>query len=83
MAKGNVTKKGELQVEKCPIFDGKKEEYQEWRGKVEDCLWIWREQNWEGYPGFKLRSALKGEPWTLVVGLLRGKVAGEKRVEGY
>ena len=81
MAEGKVAKKGDFQGEKCPIFDGKKEEYKEWRGKVEDWLWIWREQNWEGYPGLKLRSALKGEPWTLVAGLPRGQVAGEKGVE--
>ena len=36
MAEGNVAKKGDLQGEKCPIFDGKKEGYQEWRGKVEE-----------------------------------------------
>ena len=53
-------------IDKCPIFEGKKEDYQEWQEKVNDCLWTWKEQKIEGYPGFKLRGALKGEPWEQV-----------------
>ena len=35
--KGEVVRlKGEDQGEKCPKFEGNKDEYQEWRGKVED-----------------------------------------------
>ena len=36
-----------------------------------------RKQRLESYHGFKLRSALKGEPWTLVSEVPRGHVASE------
>ena len=59
--------------EKYPRFDGKEEEYQEWKGKVEDWLWAWKHKERDGYPGLTLRRAL-------VAGLLREKVAGEDGV---
>ena len=57
--------------EKCLGFDGKKEEYQEWKGKVEDWLWAWKHKEWDRYAGLTLRRALGGEFWTLVAGLPR------------
>ena len=39
--KGEVVKaKRDDQGEKCPKFEGNKDEYQEWRGKVEDWVWM-------------------------------------------
>ena len=35
MAEGKLVKREDT-VNKCPKFDGNKDEYQEWRGKVED-----------------------------------------------
>ena len=62
-------------------FEGNKKDYQEQRGKVEDWIWMWRHQNLESFPGFKLRAALKGEPWTVVAGIPRTKLASEGGVE--
>ena len=42
---------------------------------------MWKDQKLEGYPGFKLRNALKGEPWTLVAGIPRERVAQERRIQ--
>ena len=67
-------------IDKCPGFKGKKEDYQEWREKVEDWLWTWKEQNVEGYPGYDLRGALKGEPWVLASGITREQVAQEEGI---
>src|SRR6201990_3391501 len=59
--------------EKCPMFDGRKEMFLEWKGKVED--WIWRNKTVDKYPGLTIRSALSGEPWELVGGLPREEIA--------
>jgi hypothetical protein len=59
--------------EKCPMFDGRKEMFLEWKGKVED--WIWRNKTVDKYPGLTIRSALSGEPWKLVGGLPREEIA--------
>ena len=42
---------------------------------------MWRKQRLESYHGFKLRSALKGEPWTLVAEVPREHVASEEGVK--
>ena len=60
-----------------PKFNGNKDEYQEWKGKLEDWIWIWRDKKLEGYFGFKLRTALKEEPWILVARLPREQVASK------
>src|SRR5215469_4609036 len=66
---------------KCPKFDGNIQEYNEWKGKLED--WIFRNQNTDKYIGLTVRGALHGEPWELVAGLDREeviKVDGWKRI---
>ena len=66
---------------KHPKFEGNKYKYQEWSGKVKDWLWMWRHQKLEGFPGFKLREALKRKPWILVAGTHREQLAREGGVE--
>ena len=41
----------------------------------------WIDKKLGGYPGFKLRIALKEEPWTLVVLLPREQVASEGEIK--
>jgi len=67
--------KGEMKMaEKCPVFDGNKERYEEWKGKMEDWLWKWK--RYVEYPGITVRGALSGEPWKLVAGLSREEIGG-------
>ena len=66
-------------AEKCPKFDGNKEEYQQWREKVEN--WMWKHKKLGVNSGFKLRVALKGQIWTLVAGLPKEQLAIEEGVE--
>ena len=46
-------------------------------------VWMWRQQQLEGYPGFKLGAALKVDPWTLVVGIPREQNCQRRSIRGY
>src|SRR5215469_10462577 len=52
---------------KCPEFDNKRENYVEWKGKVDD--WIGVVGDKVKYKGVILRSVLTGEAWNLVSGI--------------
>ena len=42
---------------------------------------MWRHKKLEGFPGFKLREVLKGEPWTMEAGVPQEQLASEGDVE--
>lgn len=52
---------------KCPEFDNKRENYVEWKGKVDD--WIGIVGDRVKHKGVILRSILTGEAWNLVSGI--------------
>ena len=39
---------------------------------------MWKHKKLEGFLGFKLRAALKQEPWTLMVGVPQEQLARER-----
>jgi hypothetical protein len=60
---------------KCPGFDGNRDLYIEWKGKMED--WVWMVKGEEKHIGLKVRKALSGEPWELVAGIKREELVKE------
>lgn len=64
--------------DRCPTFEGRKEKFMEWKGKMED--WLWRNKDSDKYPALTIRGALSGEAWELVGGLSREELSASEGI---
>lgn len=59
----------------CPLFSGKQEEYENWRGRVEDWLALCKDE--AKYPGLEIRVNLNGKAWDVTKNLDRKLLMNE------